>query len=172
MTEIWKPVPGYKDLYAVSDRGRLKRTQAACGTHTGRMLNPTQDRDGYFRVTLSKANKKRTRTIHYLVTAAFIGPRPPLLQINHINGNPQDNRLANLEYVSHAENQLHSYRCNGRVQNRGSENGKAVLAEGDVRAIKQMLAKGTAQIEVAAAFSVSHSTISLINSGKTWKHVD
>jgi hypothetical protein len=42
--------------------------------------------------------------IHALVAAAFIGPRPPGLEVMHANDIPTDNRVENLSYGSRAEN--------------------------------------------------------------------
>ena len=38
------------------------------------------------------------------VLEAWVGPRPEGMECDHINGNPRDNRLCNLEWVTHAEN--------------------------------------------------------------------
>jgi hypothetical protein len=47
----------------------------------------------------------RTGLLHHLVAEAFIGPRPtPTTEIRHLNGNPGDNRPANLRYGTRAEN--------------------------------------------------------------------
>ncbi len=43
-------------------------------------------------------------TVHSLIAGAFHGPRPAGLVIDHVNGDPSDNRAANLEYVTQGEN--------------------------------------------------------------------
>ena len=42
--------------------------------------------------------------VHIAVLSAWVCPRPEGYQCDHINGNPQDNRLENLEWVTRAEN--------------------------------------------------------------------
>lgn len=44
--------------------------------------------------------------VHRLVMAAFVGPCPDGIEVCHNNGNPADNRLSNLRYGTHSENQL------------------------------------------------------------------
>lgn len=53
-------------------------------------------------VNLSKNGKGNTKRVHRLVANAFLGESN--LQIDHIDGNKQNNRLDNLEYVTPKEN--------------------------------------------------------------------
>jgi len=46
--------------------------------------------------------------IHHLVANAFMGERPEGLVIDHIDRNPKNNRISNLRYVTHKENQYNS----------------------------------------------------------------
>jgi hypothetical protein len=55
-------------------------------------------------VVLSKGGEHATFRIHRAVMLAFVGPLPDGMVTRHLNGNPLDNRLANLEYGSPAEN--------------------------------------------------------------------
>lgn len=52
-------------------------------------------------------NKKNYR-LHRLLALAFIPNLNNLSVVNHINGNKFDNRIENLEWVSHSDNSLHS----------------------------------------------------------------
>lgn len=58
------------------------------------------DRNGYRTVNI----KGRPRTVHSLVLAAFIGPRPKGACVRHLNDVRHDNRLANLTYGSYRDN--------------------------------------------------------------------
>ncbi len=79
LTERWKPVSGHNE-YLVSSWGRVhsfKRDKAA-----GRLLHPGTNADGYSVVVLDG----RTRYVHDLVLAAFVGPKPHGLQVRHLLG--------------------------------------------------------------------------------------
>ena len=70
--------------------------------------------------------------VHRAVKAAWDGPCPPGYEIDHINGDYSDNRLENLEYVTHAENSrrrwvLYAKQGKGFNGKRLTELGKAML---------------------------------------------
>ncbi len=46
--------------------------------------------------------------VHVLVAAAWIGPRPVGMHVNHKDGRKTNCRPSNLEYVTPSENQLHA----------------------------------------------------------------
>ena len=99
LDERWLPVVG-NDGYLVSDQGRVKRIK------TGAIFSP--ESSVYRVVDLRTVGASRTVLVHRLVMAAFGGPCPPGLCVNHKNGNKHDNRLDNLEYVTPRENSIHA----------------------------------------------------------------
>ena len=103
------------DLYVSTD-GLLYRLE------NGKLVLKkfSTDRDGYFRVNLSRSceytkNKKhRMCHIHTIVADTFFGERPKELVIDHINRNRQDNRIENLRYVTQRENSNNSKDMSGQ----------------------------------------------------------
>lgn len=111
--EIWKDVIGYEGLYQVSNLGRVKSLPktwvAGKGTikkHDGIILKLIKDIYGYYLVNLCKENKQKTLKVHQLVAIAFLNHTPcgHKLVIDHIDNNPLNNNVFNLQIVTHRYN--------------------------------------------------------------------
>lgn len=111
---IWKDVVGFEGLYKVSNDGRVigNETIYYCGykKQTKRVLKEREivgdtDRLGHRRVTLYHDGNKKRIFIHRLVAEAFIPNPENKPEIDHINTNTSDNRVENLRWVTHKENQ-------------------------------------------------------------------
>lgn len=116
--EIWKDIEGYEGLYQVSNLGRVRsvirvvvdRKCTRCMKSKILKQTPSTGKLPYFYVSLSKGGKVQKRMVHRLVAETFIPNVELKPQVNHIDGNPQNNRYDNLEWMTNAENTLHAYR--------------------------------------------------------------
>ena len=117
--EIWKDVVGYEGLYEVSTGGRVRSKAHITRIvrkgiqidmpHPGKIMTPQARRHGYLAVCLygRGGNKRGFKqiSVHRLVAEAFLGNGDGL-EVNHINEDKTDNRLENLEWVTHQQNSV------------------------------------------------------------------
>jgi hypothetical protein len=100
MIEQWKDIPGYEGLYQVSNMGNVKSLNYK---RTGKeaLLKPSITK-GYLYLCLSDGDKHKKHRIHQLVAIVFLGHKPDGLNIviNHIDRNPLNNCVDNLEIVT------------------------------------------------------------------------
>lgn len=105
LTEIWKPLPGYENIYEVSSWGWI-RSLTKRGVY--KYSKGSRDKDGYYRFVLRKDGVKTKKGVHYLVAITFI-PIPPelmnlpeneVIEVHHINENKGNNLVWNLMWVT------------------------------------------------------------------------
>ena len=112
--EQFKLIDGY-DHYLVSTWGKVYRIDAArqireAFSYSTRKLTELATEEtskGYLRVHLYKDGKRKHKKVHRLVANAFIPNPEGKPQVNHIDGNKQNNSITNLEWVTDAENKEH-----------------------------------------------------------------
>lgn len=113
MSEIWKPVVEYEGLYEVSNLGRVKSLPRNGTTRQERILKPTLKKSGYVDICLQKKGKRKYTHLHQIVARAFIPNPDNKPQVNHIDGNKQNNAVDNLEWNTASENLRHKFRVLG-----------------------------------------------------------
>ncbi len=163
MNEEWKPITGWEDLYAVSSLGRIKNIKR-CKI---RKLFPNHG--GYWRVVLRQNGKQKNFSVHRLVAQEFIGfsDKP---EVNHKDGNKNNNAVSNLEWATRKENKEHAI-ATGLLDSVGENNENAKLTVSDVHWVKYLLGQGAVGACLAKVFGVSPAAISKINVGRSWAHV-
>ena len=99
--EVWKQIiiDGEEWNYEVSSHGRVRNSK------TQQIIRFTKMKKGYLRVGLWKHNKQKMFLVHRLVALMFIGDSS--LEVNHIDEDKTNNRVENLEFVTHKVNMNH-----------------------------------------------------------------
>lgn len=110
--EVWKDVVGYEGLYQVSNLGNVKRimfinNKIAKPKETIMSLYTNKEKRKY--VCLYKNDKRKNVLVHRLVAQAFILNINNYPEINHIDGNPSNNNVENLEWCNKSQNLKHAY---------------------------------------------------------------
>lgn len=123
--EVWRDIVGYEGLYQVSNFGRVKSLKRKYINQYGEFgekkefikaqrlssfYKSQKDTKGYFVVSLADNDRGKWVRVHRLVASAFLPNPENLPEVNHKDGNKQNNKVENLEWVSHAQNCLHAWR--------------------------------------------------------------
>lgn len=165
--EEWRVVEEFP-AYEVSDAGRVRRRLPGPGARVGHVLKPSRINSGYLVVGLGRA---ATKTVHSLVATAFHGARPDGMEVNHIDGNKDNNAASNIEWVTRSENKLHAIQL-GLMSTPGGMPGESnpnrKIGWADVAEIRRRGELGERVRDIAADYPVSKSMVSLILRGEAW----
>lgn len=172
MNEQWAVVEGYRDLYEVSNLGRVRsvirwvRVRHPTKPYLVRLKGvviPASRRAGYLALNLCRNGNMRLCYVHRLVARAFVPNPDNKPDINHKDGNKHNNASTNLEWVTSRENVVHAMRSNVKI---------AKLTKEDVLDIRRRIAGGEVQRRIAEEYGVSPNTICRINTRKSWWCLD
>ena len=139
--EEWKELtypnvrPGY---YWISNHGNIKNIRQE--------IHPYKNH-GYRVFGMMRYDNKEPHVfLHCAVAHEFIGPNVDKLDVNHIDGNKDNNHIKNLEYVTRSANIIHAINT-GLNPQKGELNHSHVLTEKDVRLICELFLKNKGSIQ-------------------------
>lgn len=98
--EAWKPIPSVPK-YEVSTHGRVRHHVSK------RVRRPFSLKRGYQQITYRRNGKITRFYAHRAVAEAFLGPILGKV-VNHLDRNPRNNRVENLEITSQPQNVAHA----------------------------------------------------------------
>ena len=97
--EEWKSIDECEN-YKISDHGNVKNIT------TNKILKPSIDGNGYYKVNLYNNKIRTTSKIHRLVAQAFLDNHDDKLCVDQIDRNRLNNHISNLRYATNSENQM------------------------------------------------------------------
>lgn len=154
MKEIWKDISTHIGEYKISSFGRVTSLRAV---KTGRILTITISH-GRCYIPLFRGTKYILHSVARLVAIHFI-PNPENKPcVNHIDFDPLNNHVENLEWATHQENHVYST-IRGRRVNK--------LAIPKVLRIVKLYQNGWSSARLALKYGVSRTGIKYILKGKT-----
>ena len=117
--EIWKDIIEASN-YEVSNTGLVRNK------NTGKILKGRLSKSGYLQVSIKidETNKFANRYIHRLVALYFIANPENKREVNHKDGDKENNNIDNLEWVTSSENQIHKHEVLGKVKTSNRRIGK------------------------------------------------
>ena len=146
--------------YLINDNGSIYNTITGKRTFGGK-------HDGYRIFKLQ--NPPRQIYAHRLIAHVFLGTCPPDMEVNHKDGNKENNHIENLEYCTHKSNIQHS--IDTGLANPVHHSPVKLTVE-KVRAIRDMAVIGLNYKQIGEAFGVSWVTARNVVLRITWKHID
>ena len=135
--EVWKTAvyhgEVYEELYQVSNWGKIMILNYK-NTGKSKLMKPSQEKNGYLKVVLSKNRKRKTCRVHRLIAETFLPNPENKPQVNHKDEDKTNNFVflnedgsvdkekSNLEWKTHRGNCNHGTR-NERIA-KANTNGK------------------------------------------------
>lgn len=168
--ELWKPLLEYKGI-EVSSIGRIRK--AANKRRKERILTEfPKDRDGYCRCSVQKLDGTWTsQPVHRLVAKAFIPNVWNKQAVNHIDGNRQNNKVENLEWVTPKENVIHSFRFESRRECKQVPK-RTLLTDFQISQI-DILRKSYTVNQIAKLFNIEYQSLkNIIHKKKQCERLD
>ena len=156
--EEWFEIKGYS-RYLISNFSRVKRKR------DNALIGTTYTVDYYHSIKLvNDEGKRKTTRLHRLVAETFIPNPDNKPEVNHIDGNKDNNLKENLEWVTGGENQKHSYKHKLRKP------ANIDYQESLVVKVCELLEKGLSNPEIAKEIEgkMNLEQIRRIKNRKTW----
>lgn len=154
--EIWIPIntfiPDIKNIYFISSHGRV--------TNSKKIMKIFNVPNGYQAITLTFVDGKQKRFyIHRLVALAFILNRNPKKnnQVNHLNGNKNDNYKENLEWCDSNTNIVHAINMGLRENLYGVTHHKNKYSEEFIHIICHYNSMGFSPVEIMKNINMENS---------------
>lgn len=179
MKEEWRDVVGYEGCYAVSNTGVVKSLDRLCIKNNGvkyrlkgKTIKQRVSRGGYVSVALVRNGEYKTFSVHRVVASSFLNNKSNKPQVNHIDGNKENNVAKNLEWVTCSENIIHAIKTGLLPIKRGVNRSNSKLDDMKVLTIKTMFPHNKwTEVMIANHFDIGRGTVNGIRRNYRWRHL-
>lgn len=166
----WREIPGY-ERYKVSENGQITGVSGklmALGHDGKKRKRP--------KITMWINGKGVTRSVHRLVALAFVPNPNNLPQVNHKDGDTNNNHYSNLEWCTNFENAKHAYK--NKLMGVFKQSDFKILNDDEIIAIRNYPipkglngSTGNVRNEICKKFGVSIHVVKDIRSKRSWGEV-
>lgn len=163
MEEVWKKIDDYEGLYEVSNLGRVRDLK-------GNIKPMYKQNKGYNCLSIYINGKTYHPTIHRLVAKAFIPKEEGLTQINHKDGNKDNNCVDNLEWCSQKQNYQHGMKKYFYSHNENHYFAK--LTNEQVKCIPELFNIGFTRATIARILNINPSSIEAIEHKISYRELE
>lgn len=162
--EFWKDIKGFRELYQISNLGRVRRKD------NKKVLKPLLLTKGYKGVRLYEDFKvAKTKKIHRLVAEYFIPNPLNLEQVNHKDGDKNNNRMDNLEWCSNDYNMIHAIENNLILK--GEERYSSKCKDESLLLLQRLIDCGFTIKQLSLIYMISKNAMKNIIRGNTYRHL-
>ncbi len=163
-------IPGLQG-YMIDEGGSVWSLKAGMGNRwtEPHLIKQWVDKRGYVHVTLRPDGEKKRFSVHALMMLAFVGERPEGFTVSHLDGNPTNNNIGNLEYASHVDNVNERWRHGTMIYGKSSHLSK--ISDKTASEIWNAIQSGSKNKEIVEKFGVSESYPAAMRAGRMRKHI-
>lgn len=181
--EIWSDINYWKlfGYFQISNCGRFKRLARETIRKNGnplrlkeKIVHVNPNFYGYMYCSINIGGENKYLPIHRLVALSFIPNNDPekYPDINHKDGNKQNNHVSNLEWTNDSLNVKHAYDTGLKKPKYGVSCNLSVLTEFQVSRIREMNKRGVSRLTLSKIFNITKTAIRYIVTRKTWAHLE
>ena len=114
--EVWKDIPTFEKKYQVSNLGNVRALNYKRKNIIKNLKKPINNSGRHYVCLSNNGNIFSNSNIYVLVARAFLGHKPCgyKLVVDHIDNNPLNDRLYNLQVISHRQNVSRTMKGNSK----------------------------------------------------------
>lgn len=160
MTEKRRRINFMGSTYYVTPQGHVENSKH-------HRIKPFNNGRGYLCVSLNHQGIRKNFYVHRLVAIYFIPNPKGLPEVNHIDGNKENNDVSNLEWISQKGNMQHAARTG--LLPTGQNNWNANLNGDQAKLVFEAYWAGIPAKDIMRAFGVSRHTVNDIARKRIYK---